>query len=114
MALASTVYLSLLGPKGLRQVSELCYHKAHYLADRIAALPGWQIAGNAPFFNEFVARAPVDPETINRQLQAQNIIGGYPLKHVDQRLSDAMLICATEMNTRESIDAFVEQLATLG
>ncbi len=114
MALASTVYLSLLGPKGLRQVSELCYHKAHYLADRIAALPGWQIAGNAPFFNEFVARAPVDPETINRQLQAQNIIGGYPLKHVDQRLSDAVLLCATEMNTRESIDAFVEQLATLG
>lgn len=114
MALASTVYMSLLGPQGLRQVAELCYHKAHYLADRIASLPGWKIAGDAPFFNEFVARAPIDPDAINRRLQERNIIGGYPLKHVDQRLSDTILICATEMNTRDSIDSFVEQLATLG
>lgn len=114
MALASTVYMSLLGPQGLRQVAEHCYHKGHYLAERIASLPGWKIAGEAPFFNEFVARAPIDPDAINRQLQARNIIGGYPLKHADQRLSDAILICATELNTRESIDSFVEHLATLG
>ncbi len=113
MALASTVYMSLLGPQGLRQVAEHCYHKGHYLADRIASLPGWKITGEAPFFNEFVALAPIDPDEINRQLQTRNIIGGYPLKHIDQRLSNAILTCATELNTRESIDSFVEQLATL-
>jgi glycine dehydrogenase subunit 1 len=113
MALASTVYMSLLGPKSLRQVAELCYHKGHYLANRIAGLPGWEIMGEAPFFNEFVARAPVDPDEINRRLREHNIIGGYALKHVDPRLADAMLLCATELNTRESIDSFVEQLTAL-
>ena len=113
MALASTVYMSLLGPKGLRQVAELCYHKGHYLANRIAGLPGWEIVGEEPFFNEFVARAPIDPDEINRRLREHNIIGGYALKHVDPRLADAMLLCATELNTRESIDSFVKQLTVL-
>jgi glycine dehydrogenase subunit 1 len=110
-ALAACVYMALLGPDGLRQVAALCYHKAHYLAGRIADLPGWRILSDGRFFNEFVARAPVDPGEINRQLQAKSIIGGYALKHVDERLSDFLLVCATELNTRESIDRFVEQLA---
>jgi glycine dehydrogenase subunit 1 len=110
-ALAATVYMALLGPNGLRQVAELCYHKAHYLAARIAELPGWRVVGEGHFFNEFVVLTPVDPDRINRQLHGAGIIGGYALKQVDNRLSDHWLLCATELNTRESIDAFVAQLA---
>jgi glycine dehydrogenase subunit 1 len=58
MALASTIYLSLLGKHGLRQVSELCYHKAHYAAQEITALPGYKVWSDAPFFHEFVVRCP--------------------------------------------------------
>ena len=54
MALAATIYLSLLGKYGLRQVSELCYHKAHYAAQQLSKLPGFGLWSQAPFFHEFV------------------------------------------------------------
>lgn len=112
-ALAATVYMASLGPSGLRQVALLCYHKAHYLAERIAALDGWSVVGEGPFFNEFAVRAPRDPKEINRALAQEGIIGGYPLGEVDERLSDMMLVATTELNTRESIDAFVAALERL-
>ena len=68
MALASTVYMSLLGKNGLRQVAELCYHKAHYAAGEIAALPGYKLWSQAPFFNEFVVRCPPPVAEINEHL----------------------------------------------
>ena len=55
-ALASTVYLSAMGKNGLRQISELCYHKAHYAASKIAELPGYDIPLEGAFFQEFVVR----------------------------------------------------------
>ena len=113
MALAATVYLSSLGKHGLRRVAELCYHKAHYLAERIDALDGWQVVGAGPFFNEFAVRTPIAPEDVNRRLLDEGIIGGYPLGQVDPRLSDLMLVCATEQNTREQIDRFLSVLASL-
>ncbi len=58
MALAATIYLSLLGKHGLRQVSELCYHKAHYAARELSKLPGFSLWSQAPFFHEFVLRVP--------------------------------------------------------
>ena len=48
VALAATVYLAAMGKQGLRQVAELCYHKAHYAAERIAALPGYSLAVRGP------------------------------------------------------------------
>lgn len=113
MALAATVYLSSLGKRGLRRVAELCYHKAHYLAERIAALDGWSVVGDGAFFNEFAVRAPLPPEQVNARLLEEGIIGGLPLGSVDPELSDLMLLCATELNSREEIDRFVSVLDTL-
>ena len=59
MALAATVYMSLLGKHGLRQVAELCYHKAHYAAEQIASAARLSTCGRTtPFFHEFVVRCP--------------------------------------------------------
>jgi len=58
MALAATIYLSLLGEKGLRQVAELCYHKAHYTARKISGISGYKVCSNAAFFHEFVVCCP--------------------------------------------------------
>ena len=115
-ALASTVYLSAMGKNGLRQISELCYHKAHYAASKIAELPGYEILLEGVFFQEFVVKCPVSPEDINRRLLQDNILGGLDLTsettgNIDnQRFNNAMLLCITEMNSREDIDSLVSVL----
>ncbi len=115
MALAATIYLSVMGKHGLRQVASLCYHKAHYLAERIAALPGYEVWREHPFFHEFVVRTPRPVAEINRILyEDYQILGGYDLGQADPELGGHMLLCATEMNTREEIDALVEALREIG
>ena len=111
MALAAAVYLSLLGKHGLRQVSELCYHKAHYAANQISALPGYELWSEVPFFNEFVVKCPSSVDDLNSHLLEHGILGGYPLAHDYPELQDHMLIALTEMNGKEDIDTLVEVLA---
>ncbi len=106
-ALASTIYLAALGKQGLRQVAELCYHKAHYTASRIAQLPGYSLPIDGTFFQEFVVRCPVSPAEVNRRLLERNILGGLD---VSESIPDSMLFCVTEMNTRADIDALVDAL----
>ncbi len=109
MALASTIYLSLLGKNGLRQVAELCYHKAHYAAGRLASLPGFSLEFNTPFFNEFVLHCPLPAAEINAHLLEHGILGGYDLSEgYGEEMRNDLLVAVTEMNTREEIDLFTE------
>ena len=152
-SLASTIYLSALGKQGLRQVAELCYHKAHYTAERIAQLPGYSLPLEGTFFQEFVVQCPAPPSAINRRLLELNILGGLDISgppynppqippsplyergvRGDSRgvppyqgrestyvppyeggttggLSNYMLLCVTEMNSREDIEALLAGLA---
>jgi len=110
LALASTVYMSLLGKHGLRQVAELCYHNAHYAAQKIAALPGYDLWSTAPFFNEFVVRCPLPVEEINEHLLDHGVLGGYNLRVDYPELANHALIAVTEMNTKDEIDMLVEIL----
>jgi glycine dehydrogenase subunit 1 len=111
MALASTVYMSLLGKNGLRQVAELCYHKAHYAANEIAKLAGFSLWSTMPFFNEVVVNTPLPVSEINDHLLDHDILGGYDLSRDYPDLPNQMLVAVTEMNTREQIDNLVEALA---
>ncbi len=111
MALASTVYMSLLGKNGLRQVAELCFHRAHYAAKNIAALPGYSLWSPNTFFNEFVIQCPQPAAEINDHLLEHDILGGYDLSQDYPALKNKMLIAVTEMNPRESIDQLVEVLS---
>jgi glycine dehydrogenase subunit 1 len=110
MALASTVYLSLLGKNGLRQVAELCYHKAHYAAECISSISGYGMASNVPFFNEFVVRCPHSVSEINNHLLEYGTIGGYDLSQDYPQLANHMLIAVTEMNTRDEIELLADVL----
>ncbi|HXZ29645.1 MAG TPA: aminomethyl-transferring glycine dehydrogenase subunit GcvPA [Dehalococcoidia bacterium] len=107
MALAAAVYLATLGRRGLRQVAELCYHKAHYAAERVARLKGYSLVFPKPFFKEFAIRCPVAPSRINQALFNEAIIGGLDISHT---INNAMLFCVTEMNTKQEIDKLVEIL----
>ncbi|MGB9800576.1 MAG: aminomethyl-transferring glycine dehydrogenase subunit GcvPA [Thermanaerothrix sp.] len=110
MALAATVYLALVGKEGLRQVAELCYHKAHYAADRIAQIRGYHVLNQRPFFHEFVVKCPKPVAEINNYLLDYGILGGYDLGQDYPALKDHMLIAVTEMNSREEIETLAEYL----
>jgi glycine dehydrogenase subunit 1 len=111
LALASAVYLSLVGKEGLRQVAELCYHKAHYAAEQLSKLPGMGLCFSEPYFHEFALCVGQPVEEVNAHLLEHGIIGGYDLGQDYPSLKDHMLIAVTEMNSKEDIDALVEVLA---
>jgi glycine dehydrogenase subunit 1 len=110
MATAATVYMATLGPVGFREVAERCYQNAHYLATRLSELPGCELGFDAPFFHEFVVRTPEPARAINERLAAAGIVGGYDLGHLDPTLDRALLLCATELNGKASIDRLVAAL----
>ena len=111
IALMATAYVAAMGKTGMRGVAELCYQKAHYAADQIARLPGYSLPVEGEFFHEFAVQCPLPPDRINKFLLERKIIGGYDLSH---RIPNTMLLCATEMNPREEIDALVAALDEVG
>jgi glycine dehydrogenase subunit 1 len=111
LALATAVYLSLLGKSGLRQVAELCYQKAHYAAHELAKLDGFRINFKEPFFHEFTVECPIPAAEINAHLLEHGILGGYDLSQDYPALKNHLLVAVTEMNSKENIDMLAEILA---
>ena len=111
IALGTAVYLSVLGKKGLRQVADLCYQKAHYAAAELSKIPGMGLCFTEPFFHEFALCVNRPVEEVNAHLLDHGIIGGYDLGQDYPALKDHMLIAVTEMNSKEDIDMFVEVLS---
>ena len=111
VALASAVYLTTLGKQGLRQVANLCLQKAHYAMEIIADLRDYAIPFDARFFKEFVVKCGKPIAEINERLLKKKIVGGLDLGRFYPDLAGHMLICATEMRTRDEIHALVEGLA---
>jgi len=109
-ALAATIYLAAMGKQGMRQVAELCYHKAHYAAAQIGELPGYSLPINGSFFQEFVVQCPASATEINKKLMDRNILGGLD---VSEKIPNGMLLCVTEMNSKEDIDALVAALSEI-
>lgn len=107
MALAASVYLATLGPQGLKQIAEVCYQNAHYLASKLEATGKFTVLNAGHFFNEFTVRCDEAPANLNERLRDAGIIGGYDLSEQDSSLSGLMLLSATEMTNRAAIDRFV-------
>ncbi|MBI5670098.1 MAG: aminomethyl-transferring glycine dehydrogenase subunit GcvPA [Chloroflexi bacterium] len=110
MALSACVYLSLMGRCGLKTVAELSYHKAHYAAQQINSVPGFQVDMSKPFFHEFVVKCPKPVQAINDALIERGIIGGYDLGQDYPHLKDHTLIAVTELNRKDEIGALVDAL----
>jgi len=114
LALAATIYMSLLGKEGIRHVAELCLQKAHYLAGRISGLAGWKLAWpEQPFFKEFVVESPGPVSEIIDSLLDKGILAGIDLGKIEKRHQGRMLVAVTERRTRQQMDRFVEALAGL-
>ena len=111
LALASAVYMSVLGKSGMKQVAELCYHKAHYAADQLSKIEGYGMCFPEPFFHEFVLCCPKPAAEINAHLLEHGILGGYDLGQDYPALKNHLLIAVTEMNSKEDIDTLVDALS---
>lgn len=113
ISLMMTVYLACMGKQGMRKVAELCYHKAHYAASLISAIPGFSIVeyGTGIFFREFTVRCPVPPKEVNQALLEKGIIGGFDVSEYSE---NGLLLCVTEMNSREDIENLSDALREIG
>lgn len=108
-ALAATVYLAALGPDGLRRVALLSWEKAHALAERLADLPGYDVAFDGPFFHEFVVRCN-DPEAAVERLRRAGIAVLPPSFLHPLGVHDGFIVAVTEKRTPEELDRFVVAL----
>ena len=114
MALCACVYLSVMGKNGIQQASNLCYQKAHYAADRLNRVSGFKARTSKPFFNEFVLECAILMREINDfLLDEHDILGGYDLSRDYPDTENCMLVCCTETNTRDEIDALADALGEL-
>jgi glycine dehydrogenase subunit 1 len=110
-ALNATIYLALLGKKGLSQIAEICAQRAHYVHKKIIEIEGFEPLFSAPFFNEFAIKCPKPAKKINSELIKNNIIGGFDLGRFYPELSDCMMIAITENHGKAALDALVKNLA---
>jgi glycine dehydrogenase subunit 1 len=106
IALMATVFMSVYGKEGLRELAEQNLAKAHYLAEDM------DLRFRGPFFNEFVIRT--EPDALNSELLKHNIIGGLPLGRFYPELEGCMLVCATEMAKRAQLDQFKKCVDAIG
>jgi glycine dehydrogenase subunit 1 len=110
-ALAASVYLSYMGPDGLRQVAETGFARAHHLAERLGRLPGFELAfPELPFLNEFPLRVP-DPDDVLARLSRAGILGGLPVGRWFPDLEDVLVFCCTELNDVRALSELEEALA---
>jgi glycine dehydrogenase subunit 1 len=114
IALAATVYLETMGRRGVQEAAQQCAQKAHYAAREIAKLARFSLPYSAPFFNEFVVRAPVAAtDLLERLAREKGIDAGIALSRFNSDRPHDFLVCVTETNTREQIDALIEGLRSL-
>lgn len=99
-AMTASVYLAAMGPSGIRQVAESSAAHAHYLAERLADVPGFSPRSARPFFHEFLTDCPMRADELVSALAERGILAGLPV-------DGGILWCCTEMNTRCQIDALV-------
>ena len=110
MALASTIYMALLGKEGIREVAEQSSQKAHYLAEEITNLDGYSLRFDKPFFKEFVINTPHKPSAIIDALYEKGFLAGLDLSRFDD---EGLMLAVTEKRSKEELDEFVSTLSKL-
>lgn len=109
MALRAAIYLAAMGPVGLREVAERCYHNAHYAAAQLATIPGCTVNGGAevPFFKEFVLTTPVNAAQLAGRAARDGVIPGVPLSSFFADRTNDLLVAVTERYRKREIDTLV-------
>ena len=109
----ATIYLTVYGKEGIRELAIHNMAKADYAAKALSSQPGAKLLFAAsPRFNEFVLQTTESPAELDSRLMKNLIVGGVDLARWYPELKNATLWCATELNTREQIDAAANVVAS--
>lgn len=112
-ALSMLVYLTLMGPAGLREVAEVSVRRAHALAEALAAIPGVKLRFAKPYFNEFVIDTPEPASQVLAVLAQRGILGGLALARFYPDMKNSILVSVTEMNRPVELDDYARELAAV-
>ena len=107
---AATIYMSLLGPEGLRQTAEHSHSNTCELSDALCAIDGVEKVFDRPCFHETVIRLPKPAADVLAGLDQKGVIGGFDLSSDYPELGNALLICATETKTEADLNTFATTL----
>ncbi|MGH7730403.1 MAG: aminomethyl-transferring glycine dehydrogenase subunit GcvPA [Candidatus Eiseniibacteriota bacterium] len=114
LALRATIYLGLLGKRGLAEVAELCVQKTHHAATLAGRIPGYRRAHEGPFFREFVLECPLDAAEVVRAGGARGILPGIDLGRFRPAWGRQLLVSVTEQRSAAEIERWAEVLAAAG
>lgn len=106
-ALNALIYLTLLGPQGLKETAEMNLERAHQLARLAEQVPGYKLKFGGPFFNEFVLECPLPAKTVVKKMEKKGF-GVYALE--EKGFENCLLVCATETKSAEDLNAFASAL----
>jgi glycine dehydrogenase subunit 1 len=110
VAIRAAIYLAAVGRQGIRKVASLCLDKAHYAANRIASVSGFDLRFDAPFFKEFVVRSSKPLDRVFAACREKGILIGPGLGKDLPELADCFLVAVTEKRSKEEIDRLVDAL----
>lgn len=112
-ALMATIYCSLLGKKGIREVALQNVAKTQYALSEINRVPSLEVLYQGPRFNELVIKLPVAYDQVAAKFYSARIIPGFHLEKYYPDLSDCLLLSFTETKTKSDIDRLVQLLRTV-
>jgi glycine dehydrogenase subunit 1 len=111
MSLTAAIYLTLIGPQGLREIAEVNHARTEALKDALASAGAGRPAFSGPTFNEFAQDLGRDPAPVVKALVKDGYLAGIPLGPDYPELKNAMLLTATEMVPAEALAPFARALA---
>ncbi|MFX1389474.1 MAG: aminomethyl-transferring glycine dehydrogenase subunit GcvPA [Promethearchaeota archaeon] len=106
-SLAALVYLLALGGTGLKKIALQNIQKAHYLKEKLHKIPGYKILNKKPTYNEFLVHCP-NIDSLIDQCKQNDILPPLKISHYYPDMKNIALVCVTEMNSKKSIDKFIE------
>src|SRR6185437_4974729 len=109
-ALAMLIYLTLVGPEGLKTIAEISLQRAHYLADALSAVPGVSLKFKQRFFSDFVIETAHPAGKVLSALQEDGVLGGVDLARFWDKYKNSILVSVTEMNNPSELDKFAQGL----
>ncbi|MFW6221595.1 MAG: glycine dehydrogenase, partial [Fibrobacterota bacterium] len=109
-ALRAHIYLSLVGPQGLKDVAQLCIEKAHYAKKRIMSIPGVEVMQSSPTFNEFTVKLQCDAGEMAGKMIERGFAAGFPLGRYYPGMENYLLIAVTEKRSKFEIGQLAEAL----